>query len=123
MRLLIRTKLGNDEDFQERDFLGAVLRLGRATDQDVVVDDVAVPLSCCEFLIEDQGLHLSVLDDAVVFVNNKRSKGAMLASGDVINVGSCRLTVMDPVAGYDAVLMVLTEVQDIYHRGRCSTQG
>lgn len=109
MRLLIRTKLGNDEDFQERDFLGAVLRLGRATDQDVVVDDVAVPLSCCEFLIEDQGLQLSVLDDAVVFVNNKRSKGAVLASGDVINVGSCRLTVMDPVAGYDAVLMVLTE--------------
>jgi len=109
LRLLIKTKLGNEQGFQERDFLGASLRLGRATDQDVVVDDVAVPLSCCEFVVDGAGLRLLVLDNSLVFLNNKSSKGAMLRSGDVIDVGSCRLTVIDAVAGYDAVLEVLTE--------------
>ena len=117
MRLLIKTKLKNEESFQERTFLGALLRLGRASDQDIVIEDEAVPLSCCEFSLDAGELRLSVLGKPLVFLNNKKTLGARLRPGDKINAGSCQVTVLEPVDGYDAALAVFTE-----RRGRKTTE-
>lgn len=109
MRLLIKKRLGNQNEILEEAFLGRVFRLGSATDQDLQVDDISVPLSCCEFTFEGKGLSLKVLEGARVFVNNKLSRGAALKSGDVIHVGACWLEVLDAVDSYDAVLRFFTD--------------
>lgn len=109
MRLLIKKRVKDQSELREETFLGRVLRLGSATDQDLQVDDISVPLSCCEFTVEAGRLNLKVLERARVFVNNKLSRGAVLKPGDVIHIGICWVEVVESVENYDAVLLFFTD--------------
>jgi transcriptional regulator with GAF, ATPase, and Fis domain len=68
--------------------------VGRAAQNDVVIEDAQVPESA--FMIEQDGAsyRLSV-HEAAVSVNGRRRTEHLLALGDVIAVGSCQITFAD----------------------------
>ncbi len=71
---------------------GNVLTIGRAPDNDLVLDFPQVSRHHCRIVRQDDGTHILDLNSTNgTFVNGHRVKQARLAVGDVINLGSYAL--------------------------------
>ena len=109
MRLLIQQWSDRSQSFETFNFVGPILRVGSATDQDIQIKYANLPQQCLEFRLEDQALKLRVVGKAKVFINNAPIQAKTLSLGDLIHAGGCQIALVEGPEGYDAALEVRTE--------------
>lgn len=108
MKILLRTIEPDSPLATERVLDVPVLRIGRGSDQDIVLGDLRLALAHAELLPQQGLLGASVRLQAKarmgVKVNGTPQVGDTLKPGDVLDFGRHSLTVGKPQAGFDLVL-------------------
>jgi hypothetical protein len=110
MRCLIRyisRKTKGGVTHEDKPFEGSVLTIGRGTDRVLFLADLRVALEHARITMGKDGKFV-VHSDAVsgILVNERPVQTARLSTGDVVGIGSCRLSVVEPQQGYDLQLDV-----------------
>ena len=89
---------------RERDFVGEVITLGRATDQVLALKDRRVDLEHARILFSGGRPLITSRALTGVIVNGAVCRDAAIAVGDEIQIGSNLLRILEPAAGYDLAL-------------------
>ena len=108
MKILLRTIDAPQAPAIERPLEVAVLKIGRGSDQDIVLGDLRLALAHAE-LLPQQGLlgssiQLQARDRLNVKINGTPQSSGTLKSGDVLDFGRYSLTVGSPRDSFDLVL-------------------
>lgn len=110
MRVLLHTIAQTGAPATESTLEVAALRLGRGTDQDVLLADLRVALAHAEIVARKSLLgavaHIETKARLPLWINGRQSSGDDLRIGDVIELGRYRLTVMKARAGFDLALQL-----------------
>ncbi len=80
-------------------FEGPVVRFGRGTDNEIHLNDLAVPLHQGSFAADAEGFVATASDAHVLLVNGRPVHSARLAGGDRLRLGSYELRVIEASAG------------------------
>jgi len=78
------------------------LRIGRAPDSEVRLEDLRVELLAASLSQRGSQLTIDRLGSAPVLVNGRPVETSALRAGDTIDIGPCRIQIAEPPAGFDA---------------------
>ncbi len=109
MRILIRhvtRGTGDAVSVRERAFDDGFLSIGRSTDQLLQINDPRMQLQHAQVRASGGAFVLSCLAPAQAVVNDEVTRNARLAPGDVVLLGALRITVGEPAAPGDLLLVV-----------------
>lgn len=82
------------------------LRFGRGTDNEVLLDDLRVPLAAAVLNRRPEGLFIEQTGDLPLRVNGASAGNARVRPGDEIAIGPFRIVLSEPPEGLDAALSV-----------------
>ena len=85
---------------------GEALTFGRATDQVLHTSDPRVPLQHSRIVSSARGAVLRCKAPAQAVVNGRTTRDAVLAVGDIVQLGPYVLRVLEPEAGVDLSVSV-----------------
>ncbi|MFO0690981.1 MAG: FHA domain-containing protein [Myxococcota bacterium] len=100
----IRTRTSGKKVRLERDLDVEALRIGRGPDNDLSLRGLTISLRHATLRAGDGRVAVEAAPGQTVAINGRVTTGDRLAVGDELSLGAFELRLLDPVAGFDAVL-------------------
>ena len=115
MRILIRsleTEKAGALRTQERALESDSLSIGRATDQNIQINDPRIDLQHARLSRSGSELQLTCTPPAQVEINGRLQRSAILKVGDEISLGPSLIKVVENPVGYDVTLTIERDVRE-----------